>query len=48
MIAASLCKEPVPKRVFHSSGRSFLTQFGVPNPLANPRLELHEASSAMG
>jgi hypothetical protein len=48
MIAGFIVQGTAPKRVFIRAAGPSLTQFGVPNALANPRLELHEASSTIG
>jgi hypothetical protein len=48
LIAGFIVQGSVPKRVFIRAAGPSLTQFGVPNALANPRLELHEASSTIG
>src|SRR5204862_6166950 len=38
----------VPKRVLIRAAGPSLTQFGVPNTLANPRLELHDTTAIIG
>jgi hypothetical protein len=48
MIAGFIVQGSAPKRVLIRAAGPSLTQFGVPNALANPRLELHDASSTIG
>ena len=40
--------DPAPKRVLIRAAGPSLTQFGVPNALANPRLELHDSTNTIG
>ena len=44
MIAGFIVQGSAPKRVLIRAAGPSLTQFGVPNALANPRLELHDTS----
>jgi len=48
MIAGFIVQGTAPKRVIIRAAGPSLTQFGVPNALANPRLELHDSTSAIG
>jgi len=48
MIAGFIVQGTSPKRVLIRAAGPSLTNVGVPNALANPRLELHEASSTIG
>jgi hypothetical protein len=48
MIAGFIVQGSVPKRVLIRAAGPSLTQFGVPNALANPRLELHDSTSTIG
>jgi hypothetical protein len=48
MIAGFIVEGSVPKRVLIRAIGPSLTQFGVPNALANPQLELHDSSSTIG
>jgi N-acetylneuraminic acid mutarotase len=48
MIAGFIVQGSVPKRVLVRAPGPSLTQLGVPNALANPRLELHETSNIIG
>jgi FG-GAP-like repeat/FG-GAP repeat len=48
MIAGFIVQGSAPKRVLIRAAGPSLTQFGVPNALANPRLELHDASNTIG
>lgn len=48
MIAGFIVDGNTPKRVIIRAAGPSLTQFGVPNALANPRLELHDSSSTIG
>jgi len=48
MIAGFIVEGSVPKRVLIRAAGPSLTQFGVPNALANPRLELHDPTSTIG
>ena len=44
MIAGFIVQGSAPKRVLIRAAGPSLTQFGVPNALANPRLELHDTN----
>jgi hypothetical protein len=48
MIAGFIVQGSVPKRVLIRAAGPSLTQFGVLNALANPRLELHDSKSTIG
>ena len=48
LIAGFIVQGNVPKRVLIRAVGPSLTQFGVPNALSNPQLELRDASSAIG
>jgi len=48
MIAGFIVQGTSPKRVLIRAAGPSLTQFGVPNALANPRLELHDSASTIG
>jgi hypothetical protein len=48
MIAGFIVQGSAPKRVLIRAAGPSLTQFGVPNALANPRLELHDTTSLIG
>jgi hypothetical protein len=48
MIAGFIVQGSAPKRVLIRAVGPSLTQFGVPNALANPRLELHDTASTIG
>jgi hypothetical protein len=48
MIAGFIVQGIAPKRVLIRAAGPSLTQFGVPNALANPRLELHDTSNTIG
>ena len=48
MIAGFIVQGNAPKRVLIRAAGPSLTQLGVPNALANPRLELHNTSSTIG
>jgi len=48
MIAGFIVQGSVPKRVLIRAAGPSLTQLGVPNALANPRLELHDSTSTIG
>jgi len=48
MIAGFIVQGSAPKRVLIRAAGPSLTQFGVPNALANPRLELHDTNNAIG
>jgi hypothetical protein len=48
MIAGFIVQGNVPERVLIRAAGPSLTQFGVPNALANPRLELHDTASTIG
>jgi len=48
LIAGFIVQGNAPKRVLIRAVGPSLTQFGVPNALANPQLELRDASSAIG
>jgi hypothetical protein len=48
MIAGFIVQGSVPKRVLIRAVGPSLAQFGVPNALANPQLEVHNASSTIG
>src|SRR5262245_12689405 len=46
MIGGFIVQGPGPKRVIIRAIGPELTQFGIPDPLANPKLELHNGSGA--
>jgi hypothetical protein len=48
MIAGFIVQGSAPKRVLIRAAGPSLTPFGVPNALANPRLELHDTTSLIG
>ena len=48
MIAGFIVQGSAPKRVLIRAAGPSLTQFGVPNALANPRLELHDTTNTIG
>jgi hypothetical protein len=48
MIAGFIVQGTAPKRVLIRAAGPSLTQFGVLNALANPRLELHDPTSTIG
>ena len=48
MIAGFIVQGSAPKRVLIRAAGPSLTQFGVPNALANPRLELHDTANTIG
>ena len=48
MVAGFIVQGSAPKRVLIRSAGPSLANFGVPNPLANPRLELHDTSNTIG
>jgi hypothetical protein len=48
MIAGFIIQGSAPKNVIIRAAGPSLTQFGVPNALANPQLELHDSSSTIG
>ncbi len=48
MIAGFIVQGSAPKRVLIRAAGPSLTPFGVPNALANPRLELHDTINAIG
>ena len=48
MIAGFIVQGSAPKRVLIRAAGPSLTQFGVPNALANPRLELHDTTGTIG
>jgi Fibronectin type III domain len=48
MIAGFIVQGSAPKRVLIRAAGPSLTQFGVPNALTNPRLELHDTTSLIG
>ena len=48
MIAGFIVQGSAPKRVLIRAAGPSLTQFGVPDALANPRLELHDTASTIG
>jgi hypothetical protein len=48
MIAGFIVQGNAPKRVLIRAAGPSLTQFGVPNALANPRLELHDTTNTIG
>jgi N-acetylneuraminic acid mutarotase len=47
-IAGFIVQGSAAKRVLIRAGGPSLAQSGVPNPLANPRLELHQAANTIG
>lgn len=47
MIAGFIIQGSAPKQVLIRAGGPSLTQFGVPNALANPRLELHDTTNTI-
>jgi hypothetical protein len=48
MIAGFIVQGSAPKRVLIRTAGPSLTQFGVPDALANPQLELHDTTSTIG
>ena len=48
MIAGFIVQGNSPKRVLIRAAGPSLAKFGVPNPLANPRLELHDTTNTIG
>jgi hypothetical protein len=48
MIAGFIVQGNVPKRLLIRAAGPSLANLGVPNPLANPRLELHDNSNVIG
>jgi plastocyanin len=48
MIAGFIIQGNAPKKVLIRAAGPSLTQFGVPNALANPQMELHDSSSIIG
>jgi hypothetical protein len=48
MIAGFIVQGSAPKRVLIRAAGPSLTQFGLPDPLANPQLELHDTSNTIG
>jgi hypothetical protein len=48
MIAGFIVQGSAPKKVLIRAAGPSLTQFGVPNALANPRLELHDTNNTIG
>jgi len=48
LIAGFIVQGSVPKRVLVRAAGPSLTQFGVPNALANPQLELHDSNNTIG
>ena len=48
MIAGFIVQGSSPKRVLIRAAGPSLTQFGVPDALADPRLELHDTASTIG
>jgi hypothetical protein len=48
MIAGFIIQGSAPKQVLIRAAGPSLTQFGVPNALANPRLELHDTTNTIG
>lgn len=48
MIAGFIIQGSAPKQVVIRAAGPSLTQFGVPNALANPRLELHDTTNTIG
>jgi uncharacterized delta-60 repeat protein len=48
MIAGFIVQGSAPKRVLIRAAGPSLAQFGVPNALANPQLELHDTTSLIG
>ena len=48
MIAGIIVQGSAPKRVLIRAAGPSLANFGVPNALANPRLELHDSTNAIG
>lgn len=48
MIAGFIVQGTAPKRVIIRAAGPSLTQFGVPDALANPRLELHDSTGTIG
>jgi uncharacterized repeat protein (TIGR01451 family) len=48
MIAGFIVQGSSPKRVLIRAAGPSLTQFGVPNALVNPRLELHDSNNTIG
>ena len=48
MIAGFIIQGNAPKKVLIRAAGPSLTQFGVPNALANPQMELHDSNSVIG
>jgi len=48
MIAGFIVQGSAPKRLLIRAAGPSLANFGVPNPLANPRLELHDSANTIG
>ncbi len=48
MIAGFIVQGDAPKKMLIRAAGPSLRQFGVTNPLANPRLELHDSNGAIG
>jgi hypothetical protein len=48
MIAGFIVQGSAPKKVLIRAAGPSLTQFGVPNALANPQLELHDTNNTIG
>ena len=48
MIAGFIIQGSAPKKVIIRAAGPSLAQFGVPNTLSNPQLELHDSSSIIG
>jgi hypothetical protein len=48
MIAGFFVQGTASKRVLIRAAGPSLAQFGIPNPLANPRLELHDSTNTIG
>lgn len=48
MIAGFIVQGSAPKRVLIRAAGPSLANFGVPNPLTNPRLELHDSANTIG
>jgi hypothetical protein len=48
MIVGFIVQGSAPKRVLIRAAGPSLANFGVPNPLANPRLELHDSTNTIG
>ena len=48
MIAGFIVQGSAPKKILLRAAGPSLMQFGVSNPMANPRLELHDTNNTIG